>query len=387
MQNHIFRRSDIRGIVGIDLSIQDTYRLTQAAVSWFAQKCLNLQRIAVAFDGRLHGQEMYEQVAQAIVDAGYQVYFLGVCPTPVFVYGLYQLPVQAGIMITGSGTASEFNGFKLYAHQNLVQGDDLQDVYQHFQTNKSLLCPIQGKIIPCPIMEQYIDGVWHEFAHLSQYDFSMVIDCGNGATGPIMKTLIHKMGWIKVQVICDSVDGSFPMHDPEPFDQKNMMLLQSEIKKNTKSFGVAFDGDGDRMLMCDFDGTIVLGDQLLAIFARDILSKHAHRSVVHDMSNLLGLEHVITQVHGKSVFVDSQVHSISMMMKEQHAILAGQLHGRFFFKDRHVGYADGIYAFLRLLDILVKERKSFHDLVISLPSMISVPEYAPVTSIETVKEL
>lgn len=387
MQNHIFRKSDIRGIVGIELSMQDTYRLTQTAVTWFSQKCLNLQRIAVAFDGRLHGQEMYEQVAQAIIDTGYQVYFLGICPTPVFVYGLHQLPVQAGIMITGSGNASEFNGFKLYAHQNLVQGDDLQNLYKNFAINQPLICSIPGKIIPCPIIEQYIDGIWQEFAHLSQYDFSMVIDCGHGATGPIMQKLIKKMGWMQVEIICDNVDGAFPMHDPEPFNQKNMVLLQSEIKKNKKSFGVAFDGDGDRMLMSDGSGTIILGDQLLAIFAQDVLSRYPHRSIVHDMADLLSLEHLITQAHGRSVLIDSQIKNIPTVMQEKNAILAGQLHGRFFFKDRHAGYADGTYAVLRLLDILVKERKSFHELLMNLPAMISVQQYVQGKSIEVVKEL
>lgn len=363
MQNHIFRVSDIRGIVPTELGMQDSYDITKAAVTWFARQAPNLQRIAVAFDGRLYGQEMYQQVAQAIVDAGYQVYFLGICPTPVFVFGLHQLSVQAGIMITASGSSAQFNGFKFFLHKNLVQGLELLQIYDILQQQEFMQLPNLGKIIPCPILEQYVDSLWQEFAHLSQYDFSVLIDCGNGATGPVMKKLIHRMGWKQVQLLCEQVDGHFPVHIPDPFDAKNMNFLQSELKNTEKMFGVAFDGDGDRMLAMDHQGSLVLGDRLSAMFAQDILAKYAHRIIVTDIKSQQ-LSAFFMQIHAKSMIVQSCLKALSDAMTTHQAIFAAQIHGRFFFKDRHPGcYSDGIYSMLRLFDLLVKNRTTFDDML------------------------
>jgi phosphomannomutase len=373
MQNHIFKVSDIRGIVPTELSMQDSYDITKAAVKWFSQQSPNLQRIAVAFDGRLYGQEMYHQVAQAIIDAGYQVYFLGICPTPVFVFGLHQLPVQAGIMITASGSSAQFNGFKFFLHKNLVQGLELLQIYEIVQQQKpDTTVSNLGKIIPCPIMEQYVDSLWQEFAHLSQYDFSVLVDCGNGTTGPVMKKLIHRMGWKQVQLLCDQVDGNFPVHVPNPFDAKNMNYLKSELQKTKKMFGVAFDGDGDRMLALDDQGSLVCGDRLSAMFAQDILAKYAHRMIVTDIKSEQ-LSTFFMQAHGKSIVVENCLKALSDAMVQHQAIFAAQMHGRFFFKDRHPGcYSDGIYSLLRLFDLLVKNRTTFTDMLERIDEQMNV---------------
>ncbi|MBP6892049.1 hypothetical protein KBB68_00550 [Candidatus Babeliales bacterium] len=363
MQNHIFRVSDIRGIVPTELSMQDSYDIAQAAVTWFARQDLNLQRIAVAFDGRLYGQEIYQQVAQAIVDAGYQVYFLGICPTPVFVFGLHQLPVQAGIMITASGSAAQFNGFKFFLHKNLVQGSELLQMYEILQKGEFVKLSQIGKIIPCPILEQYLDSLWQEFAHLSQYDFSVLIDCGNGATGPVIKKLMYRMGWKQVQPLCDQVDGHFPVHIPDPFDAKNMVFLKSELKKNQKMFGIALDGDGDRMLAMDHEGSLVLGDRLSAIFVQDILVKHADRMIVTDIKSEK-LAAFFMKIHANNFVVQNCLKALSEAIVAYQAIFAAQIHGRFFFKDRHPGcYSDGMYSMLRLFDLLVKNRTTFDDML------------------------
>lgn len=371
MQKHIFRSTDIRGVVGVDFLIEEVYMLTQSMMIWFSKKSPHVRRVAVALDGRVHGHEIYQKVAQAIVDAGYQVYFLGVCPTPVFVYGLYQLPVQAGIMITGSGSSAEFNGFKLYLDKNLVQGEQLHELYalhlqrmilfSHHPSSENFLVP--GKTVPCPILEQYVDMIWQEFAHLSEYDFSIMIDCAHGSTGPVMKKLVQRMGWKLSETMHDVIDGNFPVHNPEPFNQQNLALLQAQVQQHKKSFGIVFDGDGDRMLAVLPNGTILLGDSFLAIFARDILSKYAHRSIVFDMQRMDYLSEIIAQSHGKPIVVQRGLSFISTALQSEQTIFAAQMHGRYFFKDRHAGYADGMYAMFRLLEILVKRRCSLDDLL------------------------
>ncbi len=356
MQNHIFKVSNICGKTPAELSVQDSYDIARAAVTWFASQTSNLQRIAVALDGRLYGHEMYQQVARAIVDAGFQVYFLGVCPTPVFVFGLHQLPVQAGIMITASEKSSEFNGFKIFLNNKLVQGSDLVQIYEILEQRNFLKLHDIGKIIPCPIMDQYVDSLWQEFAHLSEYDFSMIVDCGNGATGPVMKKLIHRMGWKQAQLLCEEVDGNFPIHAPNPFDVKNLSYLKSELKNTKKQIGIAFDGDGGSMIVMDHCNKLALTEQLVAMFAQDILTKNAHRVIVFDIVSEK-LSALITQAHGQSLIVASCLKTISEAVILYSAIFAAQMNGQFFFKDRHAGcYSDGIYSMLRMLDVLVKNR-------------------------------
>jgi phosphomannomutase len=366
MQNHIFRKFDIRGVIGIDLTMQDIQRLAQTIVAWFEKQEISLQRIAVGLDGRVHGPEISQVVQKAIVDAGYQVYFLGMCPTPMFEYGLHQLPVQAGIMITASGSAAEFNGFKLYLHSTLVKNEQLQEIAQNFEQGTIKNSDRFGKIIPCPISDQYLDALWQEFAHLSQYDFSIMIDCSHATTGPVMKKLVEKMGWKQVSLMYDLVDGAFPIHDPEPADSKNLASLQKAIKKQKKLFGVMFDGDGDRLAICNNDGTVVRNDHLFAIFAQDMMSRYKKRTMLCEALTFDYLSTLCMQTETKIVPVGPQYADMLDAIAKHQAILASQTHGRFFFKDRHAGFADGIYAFLRLLDILVRERKNLHELLHAL---------------------
>jgi phosphomannomutase len=271
--------------------------------------------------------------------------------------------VQAGIMITGSNSPSEFNGFKIFLNKKLVQGSELAQIYEILKQGQFAKLAESGKITPCPILDQYVDNLWQEFAHLSEYDFSMMVDCGNGATGPVMKKLIHRMGWKQVQLLCEQVDGNFSIHTPDPSDIKNMTYLKLELKKTKKQFGVAFDGDGDSMLAMDYQGKMVFGDRLAAMFAQDILIKHAHRMIVSDIPSEK-LTRLIANAHGQSLIIGSCLKMLSDAFISQHAIFAAQMTGKFFFKDRHVGcYSDGIYSMLRMLDLLVKNRTTFTQML------------------------
>ena len=372
MQNHIFKVSGIRGKVPEELSMQDSYEIAQAAVAWFARQSPNLVRIAVAFDGRIYGHEMYQQVSRAIVDAGLQVYFLGICPTPVFVFGLHQLSAQAGIMITASGSSAEFNGFKFFVNKNLVQGEDLVAIFNILQTREFIKLPQQGKIIPCPILEQYVDSLWQEFSHLSQYDFSVLIDCGHGTTGPVMKKLIHRMGWKQVTLLHDHVDGTFPVHNPDPNDLKAIQFLKLELKKSKKLFGLAFDGDGDRMLAMDQYTNMVFCVRLAALFVQDVLKKYPGGSVVLDVQSEK-LAAFIEHDQAKNIVVPACLKALHDGMIRHRAIFAAQMHGRFFFKDRHAGcYSDAIYSMLRLFELLVKYRTTFTKMLKNIDDQMDV---------------
>ncbi len=372
MQKHIFKEYDIRGIVGKELLIDHVEKLTKAILSFYKKKKPEVQRVAVAMDGRLHSDAMYQAVSKAITQQGLHVYFLGVCPISAFHFGLYHLPVQAGIMITGSHFSKEYNGFKLYLDKEPVWGNDIQRIYQLFlEDSQEKYTDKVGKIFPTSIIDQYVESLWQEFSYLSQYDFSVIIDCAQGPVGPVLKKLIHKMGWKKVETIGDIVDGSFSEHDPNPCNRDNMNQLFNCLKKNKGFFGIGFDGCGGRMIGMEDNGSLILGDRLLALFAQDILQQSKEAMVVYDVKSSVVIQEVVKKYHGQCKVAPSGTPLIQQQMKNNGGLLAGELSGFYFFKDRHVGYFDGIYAMLRLLDILVKERKSLYELLQDIPKKYS----------------
>ncbi|MBI2352703.1 phosphomannomutase/phosphoglucomutase [Candidatus Dependentiae bacterium] len=374
MQKYIFNKYDIRGVVGTELVIEEVEQLTHAIISFYQKYNSSITKIAIAMDGRLHSQEIYKRVAQAIIDRGLQGYFLGVCPTPVFVFGLYRLPVQAGIMITGSHHSKEYNGFKLYLDKKSVYDTQIEEIYQIFLENRYPLASTPGKIVPSPILDQYVESIWQDFSHLSHYDFSMIIDGSHGVVGSVINKLIAKMKWKRVLCINDQSDGHFPMHDPDPCDIKNMQQLRRLLLKTDKAFGIGFDGDAGRMIAMEHDGKLILGDRLLALFAKDILTTKQNSVIIYDIRSSMLVREVVEKCNGQAIVSSVGAPLVKKMMEQHHALLGGEMSGHYFFKDRHPGYDDGIYALFRLLDILVKERKSLHELLLELPEKYSSDE-------------
>ena len=367
----IFKKYDIRGVVGVDLHLDQIDRLTHAIVNFYQQQETDIQRIAVAMDGRLYSYEIYQKVSQAIIDKGLQVYFLGICPNAVFMYGIDKLPVQAGIMITGSHFSKEYNGFKLYLGKKAIWGSEIQEIKTLYDTVVPIRVENKGKIVPCPIIDQYVESMWQNFPYLSQYDFSMVIDCAHSAVGPVMKKLVQKMGWSRVTLLYDSIDGEFPVHDPDPTHIENMKELQKALTMDQESFGIGFDGDASRMIGMEQNGSLILGDRMLALFAQDFLKDHPQSTIVYDVKSSMLVQEIVEQAAGNPVQAPAGAPLVKESMERSGALLGGELSGHYFFKDRHPGYDDGIYAMFRLLDILVKERKSIYELLQALPEKYS----------------
>ncbi len=371
MQKHIFNKYDIRGMVGTELDLAHVEQLAHAIVSFYQKKQPNISSIAVGMDGRIHSMEIYQKVAHVVISRGLNVHFLGICPTPVFVFGLYNLPVQAGIMITGSHHIKEYNGFKLYLNKQSVWGDQIQEIYQLFVQANTATAITLGKIIPAPIIDQYVESIWADFSYLSQYDFSMIIDCGNGVVGPVLQKIIQKMKWKHVVCLHEAIDGQFPAHTPDPLEIDTMKDLQQAVRRTAGAFGIGFDGDASRMLAMEHTGSMVLGDRLLALFAQNILQDKKRAVIVYDVKSSKLVSEVIEQQGGIAIVSSTGAPLVKNMMDQYGAVLGGEMSGHYFFKDRHPGYDDGIYALCRLLELLVRERKSLHDLLDTLPKKYS----------------
>lgn len=374
MQKHIVRQSDFYGIVGADFQLEDVSWIVQAFLIWLQQKT-TVQRVVVGMDGRLTSPAIYQQAAQAITAAGYQVYFVGICPISVLSHSLRHLSAQAGIMITASARGPEYNGLKLYIGSRLVEGPCLQEIYDLAIIHSSIVAHTPGKIVPCPIVDQYLDSLWQEFAHLSEYQFSIVLDAGHGTMGPVLNKIIRKMGWKSVSVICAEIDGSFPQHLPEPCDEKNLEHLKIELKILDRALGIAFDGDGDRLAVIDEKGITVSPQRMIALLGRNILVRSGQKSVIHDVVDSAWLDYALYQCHGKIITIKDRKQLLSSLIATHKPVFVGQETGRYFFFDRHAGYPDALYALLRLLDILAQQRCGVHDLIMQLPRQVI--KYAP----------
>jgi phosphomannomutase len=251
-----------------------------------------------------------------------------------------------------------------------LYGDDIiavQELYEKKITVTKAESP--GKVIPCPIIDQYVDVLYQHFPYLSQYDFKMVLDCGNGTVGPVLKKLVEKMEWKDVHLLNAEVDGTFPNHEADPTVKKNMLQLITELKNRSGYFGIGFDGDGDRMIGVTDQGELILGDVMLALFAQDMLQEERDDkvSIVYDVKSSSLVEEVVERGNGTALVSRTGCSFIQEKMDESGALLGGELSGHYFFRDRHQGYDDALYAMLRLFDVLVKQRASMTELLAKLP--------------------
>lgn len=375
MKHNVFREYDIRGIVSTELVIEEMGELTQAIVTYFKEQDPLLTTVVVGMDGRLHSQPIKERVIAAIRACGINVVDIGVCPTPVFYFSLFQGHATSGLMITASHNPSEYNGIKLCCKQQSVWGEEIQIIRRLFE-NKHFL-PEQrshGSLTTLSINEDYISFLTHQFAHLKNKSFNIVVDCANGTAGTILPSLVKAMGWRNVTLLYEEVDGTFPNHEADPTIEKNMRALAALLKKTGARLGIGFDGDCDRMAPLSESGYLVPGDKLLALYSRQVLEHNPGAAVVFDIKSSQGLIEMLSSL-GAQLCISPSGHScIKNTMKRHKALLGGELSCHFFFHDRYFGYDDGIYAMMRLCEILEYSGSSLDELIRLIPSKISSDE-------------
>lgn len=376
MQNSIFREYDIRGIVGSELVVDQVYALTQAILIFFKEQEPALSAIVIGMDGRTHSPLIKAEVCRAIQESGIDVIDIGVCPSPVLYYGLYALPVQAGLMITASHNPKEYNGIKLCLAKEAVWGPDIQTIKAYYQAGMQIAAQKAGSLNRCDLIPSYVDWLVTHFTHLVSIDFPIVFDCGNGASGPVMSLLIQQFGWKRAQLLYPEVDGEFPNHPADPVVEKNMRAVQHSLATTDALIGIGFDGDADRMGAMTKDGHLLTGDELLALFAQPILSKQGGGSVVCNVLASSGLLELIASWSGTVHMMPAGHSNIKDCMKKTGALVGGESSCHFFFADgRHFGYDDGIYSALRLIELVVMSGKTLASLIEVVPKKITSREY------------
>ena len=377
MKDNIFREYDIRGIIDKEFTIKESKNLAKSIITYFKKQNPNLTTIIIGMDGRTHSPKIKDQAISAANEMGINVIDIGLVPTPVFYFSLFNLKATSGFVITASHNPKEYNGIKICLNQKSVWGKQIQEIKeicenQNFYKNKEKKIGNNEKY---EIIPEYINWISKHFEHLKNMDIHTVIDCGNGTAGTIFPQLIEKMNWPNIKLLFEKVDGNFPNHEADPTSYKNMQSVTSELKNNPNlELGLGLDGDCDRMNPMTKDGFLVPGDQLLAVYAQKVLKHYPKAPIVFDIKASSGLIELLKKWGAIDIISPSGHSLIKDALLKNNALLAGELSCHFFFNDRYFGYDDGIYAALRLFEIIKETGKPLNQLIKIFPQKISSPE-------------
>lgn len=374
MQDSIFREYDIRGKVGSEFIIEEAYNLGCAIAVYFLQEKPDIKNVVLAMDGRVSSPVIKDEVARAFIESGFTITFIGVCPTPVLYFAEYTLPVDAGIMITASHNPQEYNGIKIVLNKNTIWGQQLQEIKKLYKQGCKKIASQKGTIQEYPLVSSYINYVVQHFPSLQNMQMEVVIDCGNGTAGIVLPELIKAMKWKNIHLLYPEVDGTYPHHEADPVIEENMADVKRLLQTTSASLGIGLDGDCDRMAAMTKSGYLIPGDQLLALFAQDILNQSPGAAVVFDIKSSAGLIELLNSWGAKASISPAGHAIIKEQMKRNKAVLGGELSCHFFFHDRYFGYDDGIYAMMRLFELLLSTDKDIALLLEVFPKKISTRE-------------
>ena len=374
MQDHIFRKGDIRGIVGQELCIEEVYSFGRALAAYFYQQKPSFKTVVVGMDGRTHSPVIKDYLVKAFMDSGIDVQFVGCCPTPLVYYGLNTLPVDGGVMITASHNEKEYNGFKICLGKELLDATALQDVKELYK-NKIYYTPNhQGVLREISLLDDYCDYMAQQFAHLKQNSVSIIIDCVGGAAATVLPLLVEKMEWHNVVLRNIAIDGTFAHASPDPTKRGSLDGLAAEVVAQKAAVGFAFDGDGDRLVAMTHEGSVLAGDMLLTLLSESVLEKNPGATIVFDSKCTQVLATMIQQWGGYGVMSATGHTFVKQKMAEAGALLAGELSCHVMFKDRYFGCDDAIYTLLRVVEILDEKKMTLKELVERFPKSYTTGE-------------
>jgi len=327
------------------------------------------KKIVVGRDGRLSSPSLRDSLIQGLLAGGMEIIDIGVCPTPVFYFSLFHFDQEGGIMITGSHNPPEFNGFKVCVGKETIYGEEIQNLRRIIEEGNFVQG--SGTITYKEIIPTYQDYLWQNIR--LQRKIKIVIDSGNGTAGAVAPKIFRTLG-CEVEELYSEIDGRFPNHHPDPTIPENMKDLITKVKETGAEVGFGYDGDADRIGVVDHLGNIIWGDQLLILFARDILKKNPGATIISEVKCSQNLYEDIARHGGRGIMWKAGHSLLKSKMKAEKALLGGEMSGHIFFADRYFGYDDAIYASGRLLEILSQTEKRIPELFSDLPKTYSTPE-------------
>ena len=363
----IFREYDIRGIVPSQVNEASIKSIARA----IAKKCNeeNINELALGRDGRLSGEEILKLLSSQLQTNGINVVNIGIVTSPLLYYAAKQLPSKSGIMITGSHNPKNYNGFKIVINDSPISGLEILSFLSDETINKR---NAGREIYKKNLMDEYIKEVSSQSTKKPK-KIKVVLDCGNGAAGEIAPKLIRSLGYEVIELYCE-IDGSFPNHHPDPGKEENLQDLIQAVKENSADVGIAFDGDGDRLGVVTEEGDIIFPDQLMMIFAKEILKNYPGKEIIFDVKCTNLLSNIINQAGGIPLMSATGHFHIKNALKKTNAPLAGEMSGHIFFNDKWHGFDDGHYSAFRLLEIMNSLDMPLSSMLNELPKACSTPE-------------
>ncbi|MBY0475069.1 MAG: phosphomannomutase/phosphoglucomutase [Nitrosomonas sp.] len=364
--HEIFKAYDIRGIVGKTITVENVEKIGHAIGS--EARARNLTAIAIGRDGRLSGTELSQALARGIRNSGIDVVDVGMVATPMLYFAAHQLCQYSGVMVTGSHNPPEYNGFKIVLGGQTLAAETIQALRIRIESND--LVHGTGNYSEQNIVNAYLEHITQDIK-LSR-PLKIVVDCGNGVAGAFAPALYRGLGCQVTELFCD-VDGSFPNHHPDPSVPENLNDVIHALKTTDADIGLAFDGDGDRLGIVTKNGNIINADRQLMLFAADVLSRNPGAKIIFDVKCTRNLAPWISKHGGTPVMWKTGHSFIKAKLIEEKALLAGEMSGHLFFKERWYGFDDGLYAGARLLELISREA-DINATLNNLPDSLNTPE-------------
>jgi phosphomannomutase/phosphoglucomutase len=363
----IFKAYDIRGIVNEDLTIETVVLIGKAIGSESIDR--GERGIVVGRDGRTSGPDLMNALVEGIKSTGCHVVKIGMIPTPVLYYATYSKGASSGVMITGSHNPPNYNGFKMMIAGETLSGERILNLYDRI--NNQNFHQGQGTSTTIDIQEDYLNRVTSDIS--IKRPLKIVVDCGNGVAGHLAPKLFEALGCEVVKLFCH-IDGNFPNHHPDPSKLENLNDLIAEIKAEKADLGLAFDGDGDRLGVIDEKGNVIWADRQMILFSRDVIHRNPGAKIVFDVKCSSLLSKDISNQGGRPILSRTGHSFIKAKIKEESALLGGEMSGHIFFKERWYGFDDALYAGARLLEILSSRNESCSEIFSELPDSFNTPE-------------
>jgi len=371
MNPAIFREYDIRGVAERDFDAAFAHALGRGYAAYLAERgATGRRRIGVGRDCRLTSDAYAAALRDGLLDSGLDVFDLGVCPTPVTYFALFDLDLDGAIQVTGSHNPADDNGFKVCVGRSTIHGAEIQTLRRLIEAGRAP--DGRGRLESVDIVARYQA---HLIGHLPRLTrpIHAVVDAGDATAGPVAPPILRALGCTVDELYC-TLDGRFPHHHPDPTVEANLRDLIARVRDVGAEVGLAFDGDADRLGVVDRTGRVVWGDELLILLSRDVLRTHPGATVVSEVKCSQRLYDDIAAHGGRAIMWKAGHSPIKAKMQETGALLAGEMSGHLFFADDYFGFDDAIYAACRLLDVLARTGQRIDQLLADLAPAFATPE-------------
>ncbi len=363
----IFKAYDIRGIVGESL----TESIVESIGKAIGSEALSLgeRSVIIGRDGRLSGPVIAGALARGIQTTGCDVVDIGIVPTPLTYFATHHLGIGSAVSVTGSHNPPQYNGLKIMIAGDTLSGDRIQALRRRVEQGE--LASGTGGHRTEDIRPAYRDRVTEDIS--LKKPLKVVIDCGNGVAGGIAPQLLRDIGCEVIDLFSE-VDGTFPNHHPDPSQLENLQDVITTVSEEKAEFGMALDGDGDRLGVVSADGSVIWPDRQLLLFAQDVLQRNPGAEIIYDVKCSRVLPEAIAAAGGRPTMWKTGHSFIKAKLKETGAALAGEMSGHIFFKERWYGFDDGIYAAARLCELLSRHPEAPATVFSGIPDTVSTPE-------------